>query len=96
MIVYCPPDEEPDPIKAYEATAGKVWKAIIIPATTKLQLIVNLSNGKKISQPLAEMTLKSGAGSGAGLVAAGGMFPGLGCLCERVADVGLAHFAECR
>ena len=54
------PDEEPDPIKAYEATAGKVWKAIIIPATTKLQLIVNLSNGKKISQPLAEMTLKSG------------------------------------
>ena len=54
------PDEEPEPIKAYEATAGKVWKAIIIPATTKLQLIVNLSNGKKISQPLAEMTLKSG------------------------------------
>ena len=54
------PDEEPDPIKAYEATAGKVWKAIIIPATTKLQLIVNLSSGKKISQPLAEMTLKSG------------------------------------
>ena len=54
------PDEEPDPIKAYEATAGKVWKAIIIPGTTKLSLIVNLSSGKKISQPLAEMTLKSG------------------------------------
>ena len=54
------PDEEPDPIKAYEATAGKVWQAIIIPATTKLQLIVNLSSGKKITQPLAEMTLKSG------------------------------------
>ena len=54
------PDEEPDPIKAYEATAGKVWKAIIIPGTTKLTLIVNLSSGKKISQPLAEMTLKSG------------------------------------
>ena len=54
------PDEEPEPIKAYEATDGKVWKAIIIPATTKLKLIVNLSSGKKISQPLAEMTLKSG------------------------------------
>lgn len=54
------PDEEPDPIKAYEATAGKVWKAIIIPGNVRLSLIVNLSNGKKISQPLAEMTLKSG------------------------------------
>ena len=47
-------------VKAYEATEGKVWKAIVIPASAKLQLIVNLSNGKKISQPLAEMTLKSG------------------------------------
>ena len=47
-------------VKAYEATVGKVWKAIVIPATAKLQLVVNLSNGKKISQPLAEMTLKSG------------------------------------
>lgn len=54
------PDEEPEPIKAYEATAGKVWKAIIIPGTSKLALSVNLSNGKKITQPLAEMTLKSG------------------------------------
>lgn len=54
------PDEEPDPIKAYEATAGKVWNAIIIPCTTKLALSVNLSNGKKVTQPLAEMTLKSG------------------------------------
>ena len=54
------PAMEPSPIKAFEATAGKVWKAIIIPGTTKLELIVNLSNGKKISQPLAEMTLKSG------------------------------------
>ncbi|MBR5300411.1 MAG: fimbrillin family protein, partial [Bacteroidales bacterium] len=53
-------DEVPDPIKAYEATAGKVWKAIIIPGTSKLVLSVSLSNGKKISQPLAEMTLKSG------------------------------------
>ena len=47
-------------IKAYEATAGKVWKAIVIPGTSKLTLVVNLSNGKMISQPLAEMTLKSG------------------------------------
>ena len=47
-------------VEAYEATAGKVWKAIIIPGTTKLELAVSLSNGKKISQPLAEMTLKSG------------------------------------
>lgn len=53
-------DEVPSPIKAFEATAGKVWKAIIIPGTTKLELVVTLSNGKKISQPLAEMTLKSG------------------------------------
>ncbi len=54
------PAMEPSPIKAFEATAGKVWKAIIIPGTTKLELVVSLSNGKKISQPLAEMTLKSG------------------------------------
>ena len=54
------PAMEPSPIKAFEATAGKVWKAIVIPGTTKLELIVTLSNGKKISQPLAEMTLKSG------------------------------------
>lgn len=54
------PDVEPDPIKAFEATAGKVWKAIIIPGNTKLELAISLSNGKKISQPLAEITLKSG------------------------------------
>ena len=47
-------------IKAYEASAGKVWNAIIIPGTAKLKLAVSLSNGKKITQPLAEMTLKSG------------------------------------
>lgn len=47
-------------ITAYEATAGKVWKAIIIPQTVKLSVEVSLSNGKKITQPLAEMTLKSG------------------------------------
>jgi len=47
-------------IKAYNADAGKVWKAIIVPGTTKLELVVSLSNGKKITQPLAEMTLNSG------------------------------------
>ena len=47
-------------ITAYEAVGGKVWKAIIIPQTVKLSVEVSLSNGKKISQPLAEMTLKSG------------------------------------
>jgi uncharacterized protein (TIGR02145 family) len=47
-------------ITAYEAVGGKVWQAIIIPQTVKLSVEVNLSNGKKISQPLAEMTLKSG------------------------------------
>ena len=52
--------EETSSVKAYEATAGKVWKAIIIPGTSKLELSISLSNGKKISQPLAEMTLKSG------------------------------------
>lgn len=47
-------------VKAYEATSGKVWQAIIVPGTMKLELAVTLSNGKKITQPLAEMTLKSG------------------------------------
>ena len=47
-------------VKAYEATAGQVWKAIIVPGTVKMELAVSLSNGKKITQPLAEMTLKSG------------------------------------
>lgn len=47
-------------ITAYEAIGGKVWQAIIIPQTVKLSVDVSLSNGKKISQPLAEMTLKSG------------------------------------
>ena len=52
--------EETVAVKAYEATAGKVWQAIIIPGTVKMELAVSLSNGKKITQPLAEMTLKSG------------------------------------
>ena len=47
-------------ITEYEATAGKVWQAIVIPQTAKLSVEVSLSNGKKITQPLAEMTLKSG------------------------------------
>ena len=47
-------------ITAYEATAGKVWQAIVIPQTAKLSVEVSLTNGKKITQPLAEMTLKSG------------------------------------
>ena len=47
-------------VKAYEAAAGKTWKAIIVPGTVKMELAVSLSNGKKITQPLAEMTLKSG------------------------------------
>ena len=47
-------------ITAYEATAGKIWQAIVIPQTVKLSVEVSLSSGKKITQPLAEMTLKSG------------------------------------
>ena len=47
-------------VTAYEDVAGEVWKAIIIPQTVALEVEVNLSNGKKITQPLAEMTLKSG------------------------------------
>ena len=54
------PADVPTAVKAYEAEAGKTWKAIIIPGTSKLQLSITLSNGKKASQPLAEMTLKSG------------------------------------
>ena len=53
-------DEVVPPVKAYEAADGKVWQAIIIPGTARLGLIVNLANGRKVTQPLAEMTLKSG------------------------------------
>lgn len=52
--------EDETQITAYEATSGEVWKAIIIPQTVALKVEVTLSNGKKITQPLAEMTLKSG------------------------------------
>lgn len=47
-------------VKAYEAQAGRQWQAIIIPCTARLEIIITLSNGKRITQPLAEMTLKSG------------------------------------
>ena len=53
--------EEIPVIKAYEAQAGKQWQAIIIPGQMRLEISISLSNGKKITQPLAEMTLKSGA-----------------------------------
>ena len=52
--------EEAVAVKAYEAAAGQTWKAIIVPGTVKMELAVSLSSGKKITQPLAEMTLKSG------------------------------------
>ena len=52
--------EETVTVKAFEATAGQTWKTIIVPGTVKMELAVSLSNGKRISQPLAEMTLKSG------------------------------------
>ena len=55
------PAEETVAVKAYEATAGKVWQAIIVPGTVKMELVVSLSNGKKMVQPLAQMELKSGA-----------------------------------
>ena len=53
-------NEQTVTVKAYESTEGKAWKAIIVPGTIKMELAVFLSNGKKITQPLAEMTLKSG------------------------------------
>ena len=55
------PAEETVAIKAYEATAGTVWQAIIVPGTVKMELVVSLSNGKKMVQPLTQMELKSGA-----------------------------------
>ena len=53
------PDVVPQVI-AYEAVAGEQWQAIIIPCKTALELGITLSNGKYLTQPLAEMTLKSG------------------------------------
>ena len=52
--------EEMPVIKAYEAQTGKQWQAIIIPGRMKLELAIYLTSGKRITQPLAEMTLKSG------------------------------------
>ena len=54
------PAEETVAVKAYEATDGKVWQAIIVPGTVKMELVVSLSNGKKMVQPLTQMELKSG------------------------------------
>ena len=54
------PAEETVAVNAYEATAGKVWQAIIVPGTVKMELVVSLSNGKKMVQPLTQMELKSG------------------------------------
>ena len=55
------PAEETVAVKAYEATAGTVWQAIIVPGTVKMELVVSLSIGKKMVQPLTQMELKSGA-----------------------------------
>lgn len=55
------PAEETVAVNAYEATAGQVWQAIIVPGTVKMSLVVSLSNGKNMVQPLTEMELKSGA-----------------------------------
>ena len=52
--------EEIPVIKAHEAQTGKQWQAIIIPGKMKLELAIYLASGKQITQPLAEMTLKSG------------------------------------
>lgn len=54
------PSAETVTVNAFEATEGQKWQMIIIPGTVKMELVIILSNGKKISQPLAEMTLKSG------------------------------------
>lgn len=52
-------DEVPT-YQAYEAAAGKQWQLIVIPGSQKLELAITLSSGKRITQPLALMTLKSG------------------------------------
>lgn len=53
-------DEVPDPVKAYEAVAGKTWQAIVIPHADAMSIVITLSNKKVLTQPLAAMTLKSG------------------------------------
>ena len=52
--------EVPDPVKAYEAVAGKTWQAIVIPHSNAMSIVITLSNKKVLTQPLAAMTLKSG------------------------------------
>lgn len=53
-------DEEVGPVVAYEASAGKVWQAIVIPHSEAMNIVITLSNKKVLTQPLAAMTLKSG------------------------------------
>ncbi|MBR5836496.1 MAG: fimbrillin family protein [Bacteroidales bacterium] len=53
-------EEEAGPVVAYEASAGKVWLAIVIPHSESMNIVVTLSNKKVLTQPLAAMTLKSG------------------------------------
>ena len=47
-------------VKAFNAGEGKKWQAIVVPQKAALKISFTLSNNKIITQPLAEMTLKSG------------------------------------
>ena len=47
-------------VKAFNADEGKKWQAIVVPQKVALKISFTLSNNKIITQPLAEMTLKSG------------------------------------
>ena len=47
-------------VKAFNADEGKTWQAIVVPQKAALKISFTLSNNKIITQPLAEMTLKSG------------------------------------
>ena len=47
-------------VKAFNAGEGKKWQAIVVPQKVALKISFTLSNNKIITQPLAEMTLKSG------------------------------------
>ena len=53
-------EEEPDPVMAYEAVAGKTWQAIVIPHSEAMSVVITLSDKTVLTQPLAAMTLKSG------------------------------------
>lgn len=54
------PEESTGPVVAYEAVAGKMWQAIVIPHSNAMSIVITLSNKKVLTQPLAAMTLKSG------------------------------------